>query len=204
MPRTADFFATAATAAMEAGFTSKAGQKSAAADVTRAYEILRREIMDELLAQPRNADGSWTNEAASNFYWDCPSYPHQWRAKHADALLAVLPHREATAAQIAGLVDLRAAILATPVVPVARDAQAERVAVVQGSIRELLERRRAQYDRALDCAAIFGGLPVSANVHLVTNEHGTTFLRAFYYLRGEFTPLNVILAAADELARRAA
>jgi hypothetical protein len=188
---------------MDAGFTSKSGQKAAAADVTRAYEMVRREVMDELLALPRDA-GEWQNPAAADLYWDFPSYPHQWRAKHAAQLLDVLPGREATVAQIAGLVDLRAAILATPVVPVERKLDGQREAAVQVSIRDLMARRREQYNRALDLAELFGGLQVSANVHLVTNEHGTTFLRAFFYLRGQFTPLNVILAAADELARRAA
>lgn len=42
-----------------------------------------------------------------------------------------------------------------------------------------------------------------ANVHYVTNQHGTTFLRAFYYLNGTLTPLSIIIAAAEAKAREA-
>jgi hypothetical protein len=36
----------------------------------------------------------------------------------------------------------------------------------------------------------------------VTNQYGHTFLRTFYFLAGVMTPLNVIIAAAEELERR--
>jgi hypothetical protein len=55
---------------------------------------------------------------------------------------------------------------------------------------------------AIVLGTIFNGLPVQAHTHQVTNQYGTTFLRTFYYLFGDLTPLNIIIAAAEELARR--
>jgi hypothetical protein len=64
----------------------------------------------------------------------------------------------------------------------------------------MIKRRTAQYHEAVELGRLFGGLPVSVTPHLVTNEHNTTFTRCFYYLAGKFTPLSVIMAAADKLA----
>ena len=66
-----------------------------------------------------------------------------------------------------------------------------------------LKLRQEQYNNALRLHDIFGGLPVHANVHYVTNQHGTTFLRAFYYLNGTLTPLSIIIAAAEAKALEA-
>ncbi|MEN1688726.1 hypothetical protein AAIH59_33125, partial [Pseudomonas aeruginosa] len=81
-----------------------------------------------------------------------------------------------------------------PVVKMARQVD-ERVERVQKSIRELMDMRKEQCARGLRLHDLLGGLPVYANVHMVTNQHGTTFMRAFYFLDGVMTPLNVIRAA---------
>jgi hypothetical protein len=66
----------------------------------------------------------------------------------------------------------------------------------------MMELRKSQYARGLELHEIFGNLRVSANVHMVRNQHGTTFIRAFYYMDGKLTPLNMILAVAQEIQRR--
>ena len=40
----------------------------------------------------------------------------------------------------------------------------------------------------------FGKMDVYANVHIVHGHKGTIFVRAFYYMFGKMTPLNVIIA----------
>jgi hypothetical protein len=74
-------------------------------------------------------------------------------------------------------------------------------AEVTETVVDLIERRMAQYHEAVELGRLFGGLPVSVTPHQVTNEYNTTFTRCFYYLAGKFTPLSVIMAAADKLAR---
>lgn len=193
MARTAAFYTDAALTALNAGFTSKADAQRASADINRAYDLHKCAIRDGLLADRTIAN--W-----NDLYWGIPDYPHNWKPRHSEAFAAWADE----VAAIEKLVDLRAAVKAAPIVPPAPNAEKARVEAITTSIRDLLTRRGEQYNRALRLAEVFGGLPVTANVHLVTNEHGTTFLRAFYYLAGEFTPLNVILAAADKLEREAA
>ena len=74
-------------------------------------------------------------------------------------------------------------------------------AEVTATVVDMIKRRTAQYHEAVELGRLFGGLNVSATPHLVTNEFNTTFTRCFYYLNGKFTPLSVIMAAADTLAR---
>ena len=57
-----------------------------------------------------------------------------------------------------------------------------------------MERLQVRYLEAIDLCELVGDegfrmKGLSANSHYVTNEHGTTFLRTFYYLQGKLTPL---------------
>ena len=189
-----------ATAKFESGFTSKSAQKLALAKVTAAYEVFRDTVTSACLIEFREGN---RNDAKNQAYWDLPSYPHQWNAKKHEAIVrAAFDDRfDADLAAILPLVDLRNAIKGAPVVKVERQTS-EREVAIQKSIREIMALRKSQFERGLKVAELFGGLPVSVNVHLVTNQHGTTFLRAFWYLCEELTPLNVIIAIAEEADRR--
>ncbi len=198
MARNVSFYVERANEAFEKGFTSKAGQKAAMDSVTKAYELLRAEITTLVLG----IEHSERTEAHSNVYWDLPSYPHQWKAKHRELATSVFPQTASICDQIEELVALRQALKDAPVVKQERQ-EDERVTLVQSTIRDMMEKRKAQYARGLELHDIFGGLPVHANVHLVTNQHGTTFLRAFYFMDDKLTPLSVILAVLQTKADEA-
>jgi membrane-associated HD superfamily phosphohydrolase len=60
-----------------------------------------------------------------------------------------------------------------------------------------MEGRKAQFVEGLEIARMFNGLPVSVNAHWVHGHKGTNFIRYFFYLAGELTPLNMIMAIAQ-------
>ena len=197
-----DSLIASATAGFEAGFTSKASQKRALDDLNRAFNILTDGARSDMrtAGNDRFPNACTENDLNSRHafinslgYWELPDGPHQLRAKHEP----MLGDSWNTALVIR---DLRNAIKAAPVVKIERKTN-EREVAIQKSIRDIMTMRRSQFERGLHVAELFGGLPVWVNVHQVTNEHGTTFLRAFYYLRGELTPLNIIVCIAQELER---
>lgn len=198
-------YITSATEKFEAGFTSKAAQKDALDCLNRAFAILTDGARGDILTAAADRFPNARIDEAANVariefantlgYWDLPDYPHLLRDKHE----VMLNGRWDAACMVR---DLRNAIKSAPVVKAERKAD-EREVAIQKSIRDIMAMRRSQFERGLKVAELFGGLPVSVNVHLVTNQHGTTFLRAFYYLRGEMMPLNVILCIAQELERQA-
>lgn len=76
---TIDYIARA-QAALKAGFTSKAAQQDALADINRAFDLKTGAIRDELLKVPHAERGEKHNE----LYWGLPDYPHNWKAKHSE------------------------------------------------------------------------------------------------------------------------
>lgn len=192
MPRTADHYTAFALDAFNAGFASKSAQKTAIENVTRAYDINAQAIRDLLLADRTIGGDNW-----SELYYYVPAL-HNWKAKH-DATYAFAGD---IIQSINDLVELRATIKNAAVAPVpAREVSQYEVAAIK-TIQDIIALRKTQYARAIDLGVIFNGLPVQAHTHQVTNQYGTTFLRTFYYLFGDLTPLNIIIAAAEELARR--
>lgn len=195
MTRTAAFYTDAALDALNAGFTSKAGQKRANEDLARAYYLHKVVIQNALLADRSIAD--W-----DSLYYGVPDL-HNWKARHS-AAYAAWPHQ---VAEIEKLVELRAAVKAAPVNAPERSAPHPLEVKVREALADLLARRKAQFLHAVDLCTVFGdGVRIkglTASTHWVTNEHGTTFLRTFYYLFGRLTPLNTIIAAAEEQMRRA-
>lgn len=194
-----------------AGFTSKAGQKRALDNLNRAYEEVRNAWHKAFVAKApyQDHDGEITPAMweERTFYFnqrDLPFDLHQVRDRHAATLEADLP---GSSALVARLVELRATIKAAEITPPAKDETKVRAARVVECIKALMDRRQAQFLEAIDLSevledgVIIHGL--TANSHYVTNDHGTTFLRTFFYLRGKLTPLNSILAGAEEAARRA-
>lgn len=191
MARPASFYTDRALAALNAGFTSMAGQKAALSDLNYAYDVHKRAIADTLLADRDIAN--W-----DDLYYGRPDL-HNWKPKHsvAYAWSAEVP-------AIEQLVELRATIKAAPVNSPVRAEPSPYQVRAEKTLSELIELRQSQYLNAINLGEVFNGLPVHANTHRVTNDCGTTFLRTFYYLAGRFTPLSVIIAAAEELERRKA
>jgi hypothetical protein len=194
MPRTADHYTALALDAFNAGFASKSAQKTAIENVTRAYDLNAQAIRDALLAD-RTIGGN--RDGWAELYYNVPAL-HNWKAKH-DATYAFAGD---LIQSINDLVELRATIKNAAVAPVpVREVSKYEVAAIK-TIQDIITLRKTQYARAIDLGTIFNGLPVQAHTHQVTNQYGTTFLRTFYYLFGDLTPLNIIIAAAEELARR--
>lgn len=71
-----EYMTRAATAMANGSFPSKAAQKDALDDVSRAFDKL---------VKTKNYDGL---DAAGYSFWDLPSYPHQLKAKHEPILKA--------------------------------------------------------------------------------------------------------------------
>jgi len=165
-------------------FAAKSHQKEALGELNSGYEMLRK----------KNAEYIY----ASGFsIWDVPFDLHQIRDKHFRLF------DEAHHADLTDLITFRVLLKELEVVKPAP--KSDRITAKQAEVTEtvvdLIERRMAQYHEAVELGRLFGGLPVSVTPHQVTNEYNTTFTRCFYYLAGKFTPLSVIMAAADKLAR---
>ena len=127
-----------AQAELAAGFKSASAQKDAGSTVSYAFDILKDELRDPLLAI------DLTDRAANwdDLYFDAIPYSlEHWRAKHAAALIAGLPALAPVCAKVDELVALRAAIKAAPVVkPETKKAATERKVA---ETREAVERGTA-------------------------------------------------------------
>ena len=166
-------------------FAAKAHQKEALGYLNGGYDMIRENNREFLR--------SLTEEK----YWAIPFDLHQIRDKHTH-LFDEVHH-----ANLNELVTLRVLLKLIPVVK--PEPKSDRItakqAEVTATVVDMIKRRTAQYHEAVELGRLFGGLNVSVTPHLVTNEFNTTFTRCFYYLNGKFTPLSVIMAAADTLAR---
>jgi hypothetical protein len=202
MTKTVETFETAALDLLNAGFASKAAAKRANEELGRAYDLVRRSVSDALLAD-RSIGGS--EQAWKDLYYDLPYDLSRFSDKVAARYVDLFPADVEVALRLR---SIREAVKAAPIVTPAKDETIRRAAKVVESIKSLMERRKAQYLEAIDLTEVLGDEGVvihglSANSHYVTNDKGTTFLRTFFYLRGKLTPLNSILAGAQEAARRA-
>lgn len=178
----------AATDAFNAGFSSKAAQKAALDSVNRAADEVKGRVHEELLTVARDdRTDDW-----ADLYYGFPAV-HVWKAKHQASYVA-FPEAVSAMDQLAAL---RQSIKDQPIVPPVKDADKVRVETVRTTILDLIEKRKAQFRDGIKMVEVFGKLPVTVSGHYVTNEHGTTFPRYFFYLAGKLTPLNVILAIVD-------
>jgi hypothetical protein len=202
MAKTVETYINRATEQFEAGFTSKAAQKRALEDVNRAFELARKSIQDWCLGKMHDhyqASGERGLPEVDALYYGLPMYPHEWRVKHAEMVRALHPEADEAIALFDQIVDLRNAIKNTEIVKIERKAN-EQIERVYKSVREIMELRKSQYAHGLKLHDLFGGLHITANVHSVVNEHGTQFLRAFYYMSGVLTPLQIIIAVMQAKA----
>jgi hypothetical protein len=203
MPKTVEDYLNEATSGFEAGFQSKAGQKRALEAVSSAYARIRRNLMDTFLDERGTVavddDNRFVMTAEQqrlhDLYWSVPDL-HNVREKHFE-IFAAYPVFE----QVRDMIALREAIKGAAIVAKPVDVAAERVETIRKSIIEQIEMRKAQFVRGMNVARLFNGLPVSVNAHLVHGHKGTVFLRHFFYLAGELTPLNIIMGVADAHAR---
>jgi hypothetical protein len=201
-----------AQTAFEAGFRSKAAQKDAIDSLNRAYDIVRDfshgliidgapyHGVDWSALTPDEQDARHDERHA---YFDAREQPfglHQVRDRH----LPVFAQYGDCAWVVQQLIDLRAAVKAAPVTPPQKDAEVAAVEAAQKSVLDLIKTRQAQYENAVALGELFGGLPVTMNWHYVQNQYNTIFPRCFFYLDGKLTPLNVLVAASQELERRKA
>lgn len=206
MPRSISYYVELALEAVNAGFSSKAAQKRALDSVSRAWDLAKEEFLVAVrkAAPYQTFTGELTQEQwndrgdhfAAN---DVPLDLHNIRDRHIELMEKVAGNGSI----VCELVELRNAIKAAPIDFVAKPTASPFQIRAEKTIAEIMARRGTQYARGLDLGELFGFLPVSANVHIVHGHKGAVFFRTFYYLAGEFTPLNVIIAAAEETARRA-
>ena len=108
-----------ARALLADGFTTKTAQKEAREYSTRAYEAVRKAIMDACLAEK-------ASEARDAVYWGIPDYPHLWKAKHATLVRTNMPAAAEWIEHADRLAILTAEIKASPVVPVPSKTQVQR------------------------------------------------------------------------------
>ncbi len=187
-----------AEVAFNEGFKSKSAKNEAMKNLNRAYEIIKDSIQDLVLEVPKEE----RTEEHNSIYWDLPNNLHVWKAKHSALVISTFPEMASQCELIEQLVELRHAIKNAEIQPVEVNEQKEKVIAVQKSLQEMLEQVGKQYQRGMNLSEMFGGLDVHANVHMVTNQYGTRFVRAFYYLFGELTALNVIIAVAQDNKKR--
>ena len=195
-------------AALDA-YPSKAAQKRVLEDINRAYEYARDAYGDLYRVELFAGDDAdrWVVQASGSYdtrrdFLDARDVPfdlHHVRERHIERFAEYSPE---LAVLVKTAIAARADVKATPVAaPVKTGVEIEeKKIVIQRSIREEMDRLGTMYREGLDIARLFKGLPVSANVHVVTNQYGTTFLRAFYYLAGKRMPLNTIMAVAGTIA----
>jgi hypothetical protein len=193
-----------------AGFASKAGQKRATDNLNRCYEEIRDAWHRALCnAAPKLTDNSnpdsaeWAARVEFFAAHDLPFDLHNFRDRHFATLEAFLPGASET---VRNLIDLRTAIKGAEIVPPAKDITKVRTAKVLTHLKDLMERRKAQFLEAVDLTEVLGEEGViihglTANTHYVYGHKGTNFLRTFFYLNGKLTPLNTILAGAEAKAR---
>jgi hypothetical protein len=199
-----------AAALLEAGFASEARRKEALDYASRAYQNGRDAARDTLLPGLWNAEGTERDEAVLALLDAMPFDLHLWRAKHAQALASACP---AWVAQVAALVELRAAIKAAPVEP--RPVAQEHPLLVEArktmgvDLAALRDRRVAQYTDALDLGRTLRdrkgeplqGLPVYVHRVWCCNYAGTVWVRLDWELNGRRVPFSTVAAAYDTLVR---
>lgn len=210
MARDFDFYVNRALEAFENGFTTKSAQQEAISDLNYAARELRTKVTDVCFAirdaQAKEQGLEWVemDERCSEAYW--LNYDlHVWNAKRRNTLLACFDGEdkakvELVADQFDDLAALRLQIKNAEIVKVVKE-ESPLVAKIHMSIMAEMEKRKEQFAHGIKLVEIFGRLPVSMNVHLVTNQFGTTFPRTFFYMNGKLTQLNMIIAILQATAK---
>lgn len=222
MPKTPADRIALAQAAFEAGFLSNAARKRAQEELSRAYNSIREKAFDAVrdhafatIPGAEQADYTARNEIfRAN---DLPFDLHQVRDRHVE----IVAKWSDDAAILPEMIALRAAIKAAEIAPAPAKPEIEvKAEIVRRSIVEEMERRKALFVEGMEIGRIFAqlyprkdkdgnalgpsaSLPVTVNAHWVHGHKGAVFTRNFFYLAGKLTPLNTIIAIADQLEREA-
>ena len=199
----ADRYIADATDLLEAGFRTKADRRALVA-VGRAYGLIRDITHERVIEIAREAISGWNGGSDKNWQayvgvlnaHELPHTLNQVKDIHFERVAGIPAF-----APVRDLIALRAAINVAEIIPVERHPHAEKAEAVHRSIIEEMERRKTQHVDGLDMADRLGGLPVRVNAHMVTNDKGRTFVRHFFYLSGKLTPLNTIIAIAEQLEK---
>jgi hypothetical protein len=147
-PTRAERYESEARALLAEGFTTKAAQQRAKEQVSRAFSDVRDAMQNVYLNGERNP-------RASAVYHDLPSYPHEWKPRHAAMVRADLPGAAVHLEAIERLVSLAAEIKATPILTKIADEKAakERAIALTQSLNPAL---RAEFEKqAPEIAADF-------------------------------------------------
>jgi hypothetical protein len=197
--------------AFENGFQSKAGQKRALDDLNRAYGYIREILMRAILA----ARSPETEAQNHEDYWAVPNDLHQIRERHFELAARYVDNFGI----VRDMIALRNAIKGAEIAPPpARPELEVKADTVRRTIVEEMERRKTMFVEGLELGRLFAelyprtgkdgealgpsaSLPVTVNAHWVRGHKGTDFVRHFFYLGGKLTPLNMIMAVADQLER---
>lgn len=207
MGRTPDELIELARAGFEAGFASKAAKKRALDALNAAYSKLQDAAYDAVrdfvnktypwdkTIHAGRTEADWQKANAIYAANDLPYDLHNVRPIY----LPIFARFGGQDQVIKTLVDLRTAIKGAELLPLPDRKVDPKVDLIQRTVAEELERRKALYLEALDLGRLFGGLPVTVNAHWVRPIKAVDHIRHFYYLNGKLTPLLVILAAAQKL-----
>ena len=176
------------------GFTSKASKKDALQKLNYSYSHLREDLHYILLTVDMDTRKM---EVWNELYWGSPSDLHCWREKHSILFGELF---EEIVEEIEVLFELRTAMKETEVVPPVKIETPEQIKAnkVEKTIEEIMEGHKERFLNGYSLTEEFGGLEVTANSHWGMNQHGTQFIRTFYYLFGKVTALNTICAIAGK------
>ena len=180
--------------AFNSGFSSKSSKSKVNSNLNRAYGWVVESIQNKVLEVSKEE----RTEEQDSVYWDLPPTLSNWKEKHTKLVMSVFPEEVQNVKMIEEMKELFTAIKNIEVVKVEKVVN-EKEVEVQKTVKEIIESMNQSYVDGLELSKLFGGLSVYANVHLVTNQHGTTFTRAFYYLHGKLTPLNVIITISEQM-----
>lgn len=190
-----------ATLAFEVGFKSEAARKRALSELNSAYEYIRSDFQNFVIASghaafpnSREIPEQYTAYCAHIEKFDVPFDLCAIRPKHMPLFTAEDQNK------ITALVDLRKAIKSAEIVLVEVPENVKRAEVIRKTMMEEMNTRQQSFVNGYDLSKHFG-LHVYANAHYVRHCKGTEFIRTFFYLNGNLTSLNIIIAIAEQLAR---
>lgn len=173
----------------EKGFTSKAAKNKANSFLLLAYEQVINSLREKILLDRSESDSRF--DELTEIYYQVPQF-HHWKEKHNELFSDYKSHTS----YISDLVELRKAIKESEIIKIERESNHQEE-IVRKTITEEIAKRKEQFVEGLRLAHLFNGLNVCVNAHYVTNQHGTQFVRHFFYLNGKLTPLTMLIAIAQ-------
>lgn len=184
------------------GFTTKAAQKRALDEVSRAYDAATSAIRQSIIESYKGLEDNRTTES-TNLYYDIPNSLAHWKEQFSVRTNEFAEKTDTSAeikdlvAEIERMVKMRSAIKIASIEKIAKEdqPQAEIKARVYETLMQMNDRALANHSKGLQLMEFFGGhLPVTADVHNVYMQNGTSYIRTFFFMNGKLTSLNTIIA----------